>query len=128
MSALVLDTGALLAVDRGERAVAAMLRVAERDGLDLRSSGVVVAEAWRDPGGRQANLARLLKAIEVKAVDQRLGRQAGVLLGRSGLSDAVDATLVAIAGTGDRILTSDPRDIGRLVSASGRSIVVVPCR
>lgn len=127
MSALVLDTGALVAVDRGNRAVAAMLRVAEREGLALRSTGVVIAEAWRDSGGRQANLARLLKAVEVKAVDQRLGQQAGALLGKSGSSDAVDATVVAISATGDRILTSDPRDVGTLVSASGRSIVVVRC-
>ncbi len=127
MSALVLDTGALLAVDRGDRAMAARLRVAERSGLELRSTGVVVAEVWRDSGGRQANLARLLKAIEVRPVDQRLGRQAGVLLGKAGLSDVADATVVAVAATGDRVLTSDPRDVGKLVFASGRSIVVVPC-
>ncbi len=127
MSALVLDTGALVAVDRDDRAMAARLRVAERNGLELRSTGVVVAEAWRDSGGRQANLARLLRAVEVKAVDQRLGQQAGVLLGKTGLSDAADATVVAVAATGDRVLTSDPRDVGKLVFASGRSIVVVPC-
>jgi hypothetical protein len=82
MSALVLDAGAFVAVDRGERAMAARLRVAHRAGLDLRSTGVVVTQVWRDPVGRQANLARLLKAVDVKAVDERLGREAGVLLGR----------------------------------------------
>jgi hypothetical protein len=60
-------------------------------------------------------------------VDQRLGQQAGVLLGRSGVSDAVDGTVVATATTGDRILTSDPNDIRQLVSASRRSILVVAC-
>ena len=96
-------------------------------GLALRSTGVVVAEVWRDAGGRQANLARLLKAVDVRAVNQRLGQDAGVLLGRAGVTDAADATVVAIAATGDRVLTSDPADIRRLAAASGRSIQVVPC-
>jgi len=43
------------------------------------------------------------------------------------VSDAVDATVVAVASTGDRVLTSDPTDIRKLVSASRRSVVVVPC-
>lgn len=127
MSALVLDTGALVAIDRGERSMLTRLKVAERMGLELRSTGVVVAEAWRDPCGRQANLARLLKSVNVFAVDQRLGRRAGELLGRSGVRDAVDATVVAISATGDSVVTSDPVDIGRLVAASGRAIRVVPC-
>ena len=127
MSALVLDAGAFVAVDRGDRAMAAKLRVAERSGLALRSTGVVVAEVWRDAGGRQANLARLLKAVDVRAVDQRLGREAGVLLGRAGMTNAVDATVVAVAATGDHVVTSDPLDIRRLASASSRSIRVVAC-
>jgi len=127
MSALILDTGALVAVDRGDRAMAARLRVAERSGLGLQSTGAVIAEVWRDAAGRQANLARLLKSVDVRAVDRQLGKEAGVLLGKSGVSDAVDATVVAVARTGDRVLTSDPADIQKLVSASGRSVLVLPC-
>jgi hypothetical protein len=127
MSALVLDAGAFVAVDRGDRAAAAKLRIAERSGLELRSTGVVVAEVWRDERGRQANLARLLKAVDIRAVDERLGKDAGVLLGKSGLTDAADASIVAIAATGDRVLTSDPVDLGKLVTTSRRSITVVSC-
>ncbi len=127
MSALILDIGALVAVDRGDRAMAARLRVAERSGLGLRSTGAVIAEAWRDAAGRQANLARVLKSVDVRAVDRQLGKEAGVLLGKSGVKGAVDATVVAVAKTGDRILTSDPADIQKLVSSSRRSILVVPC-
>lgn len=127
MSALVLDAGALIAVDRGDRAMVARLRVAEREGLELRSTGVVVTQVWRDPSGRQATLARLLKAVDIKAVDDRLGREAGVLLGRAGTQDAVDASVVAVSATGDRIATSDAEDIRRLVIASERSIIVVAC-
>jgi predicted nucleic acid-binding protein len=127
VSALVLDTGALVAVDRGDRAMAARLRIAERSGLELHSTGVVVAEVWRDRRGRQANLARLLKAVDIHAVDERLGKEAGLLLGKSGVTDAADATVVAIAASGDCVLTSDPVDLGKLVSASRRVILVVPC-
>jgi hypothetical protein len=127
VSALVLDAGAFVAVDRSDRATLARLRVAQRSGLELRSTGAVVAEVWRDPKGRQANLARLLKSVDVRAVDERLGREAGVLLHRAGVNDPVDATVVATASTGDRILTSDPLDIRKLISASRRSILVVAC-
>jgi hypothetical protein len=127
MAALVLDTGALIAADRDDRALVAKLRVAQGGGLELRTTGVVIAEAWRDEGGRQANMARLLRSIDVRPVDDHLGRQAGALLAKSGTSDAADATIVAAAATGDRIITSDPQDIGRLVSAARRAIHVVRC-
>lgn len=127
MTALVLDTGALVAVDRGERRIAAKLRVAQQSGMDLRSTGVVIAEVWRDGRGRQASLARLLKSVDVRPVDRRLGQDAGTLLGQAQAKDAADATVVAVASTGDRILTSDPRDIRRLVAASRRAIHVVAC-
>jgi len=127
VSALVLDAGAFVAVDRGDRAMIARLRAAQQAGLELRSTGVVITQVWRDPVGRQANLARLLKSLDIKAVDEPLGRDAGVLLGRAGMTDAVDASVVAVSAAGDRVLTSDAGDIRPLVAASGRSILVVPC-
>jgi hypothetical protein len=127
MPALVLDAGALIAADRDDRELLAKLRVAERNGLDLRTNGAVIAETWRDDGGRQARLARLLKAVDVVAVDEALGRRAGALLGRSRTSDSVDATVVTTAATGDHVLTSDVRDIRKLVTASRRAIYVVAC-
>lgn len=123
----MLDAGAFVAVERGNRATVASLRVAQHAGLELRSTGVVIAQVWRDPAGRQAVLARLLKSVDVRAVDDQLGRAAGVLLGQAGAKDAVDASVVAVSATGDRILTGDAGDIRTLVAASGRSILVVPC-
>ncbi len=127
MSALVLDAGAFVAVDRADRAMVARLRMAQQAGLELRSTGVVITQVWRDPAGRQANLARLLKSVDVKAIDEHLGRAGGVLLGIAGTKDPADASVVAVSAAGDRILTSDASDIGPLVAASGRSIHVVPC-
>ncbi len=45
------------AIDRRDRAVAAMLRVAQLARLPVRTSAAVVGQVWRD-GARQANLAR----------------------------------------------------------------------
>ena len=127
MTALVLDAGALVAVDRGDRPMIARLAVAQQHGLELRSNTMVVAQVWRDRQGRQASLARLLRAVDVRAISHEDGRQAGDLLGQAGTTDPVDATVVLLARPGDRILTSDPDDLTRLASAAGNSAVIVAC-
>jgi hypothetical protein len=127
VTALILDAGALLAVDRGDRAMIARLQVVQRAGLELRSNAMAVAQVWRDPRGRQVNLARLLRAVDVRAVSPRDGREAGVLLADAGTADAIDATVVLLATPGDRILTSDPRDLAPLAEAAGNRAVIVGC-
>ncbi len=127
MSALVLDAGALVAVDRDDRATIARLRVAEKDGLELRSNAMVVAQVWRDRLGCQANLARLLRAVDVRPVRHEDGRAAGVLLAAAGTADAIDATVVLLAAPGDRILTSDSDDLGRLAAATAHRPAIIPC-
>jgi hypothetical protein len=124
---LVLDAGALIAVDRDDRAMVARLRVAERHGMELRSNAMVVAQVWRDRHGRQARLAQLLRAVDVRAVDHQTGRDAGVLLAAAGTSDPIDATVVLLAETGDRMLTGDPDDLSLLVRAAGSRAAVVAC-
>ncbi|MFN8638499.1 MAG: twitching motility protein PilT [Dehalococcoidia bacterium] len=127
MAAIVLDAGALIAVERADLGVAERLRIALTDGLVLRTPAIVLAQVWRDPRGRQARLARAIAGIDVVPVDEALGRRAGVLLGRAGTSDAIDATVVSLAEHGDIILTSGPADIARLVEAAGRRMRVVAC-
>jgi hypothetical protein len=127
VSALILDAGALSAVDRDDRSVIARLRVAQRSGLDLRSNAMVVAQVWRDRRGRQVNLARLLRAVDVRSVSARDGRAAGALLGDAGMSDAVDATVVLLAEPGDRIMTGDPPDITRLADAARSRAIIISC-
>jgi hypothetical protein len=127
VSALILDAGALVAVDRDDRAMVARLRAAQQHGLELRTNAMVVAQVWRDRHGRQVNLARLLQAVDVRAVSQRDGRDAGILQATAGTSGAINATVVLLASAGDRILTSDPADIGRLAVAADRRAVIVTC-
>jgi hypothetical protein len=127
VSALVLDAGALVAADRDDRTTMARLRAAQRHGLELRSNAMVVAQVWRDDRGRQASLARLIRAIDVRPVTPDDGRAAGVVLGVAGSADAIDATVVLLAGPGDRILTSDPGDFDRLAAAAGNRPVIITC-
>jgi hypothetical protein len=127
MSALILDAGALVAVDRDDRAMIARLRASQRHGLELRTNAMVVAQVWRDRHGLQVNLSRLFRAVDVRAVSQQDGRDAGVLQAAAGTADAIDATVVLLAAPGDRILTGDPGDIGLLAAAAETRAVVVPC-
>jgi hypothetical protein len=127
VSALILDAGALVGVDRNDRAVLARLAAAQRNGLELRTSPMVVAQVWRDRQGRQANLARLLQSVDVRPVRDQDGREAGALLGQTGTADPIDATVVLLANPGDRILTSDPDGLTRLVEAAKCGAVVVAC-
>lgn len=116
-----------MAVDRGDRAMLARLRAARQNGLVLRSNAMVVAQVWRDRHGRQVSLARLLRAVDVRVVSQQDGREAGELMGEAGTTDAIGATVVLLADSGDRILTSDPGDLWRLASAAGKSPLIVSC-
>jgi hypothetical protein len=123
---LLLDAGAFLAVERGDRDVVALVkreRLAQRAPL---SHGGVVAQVWRGGSGPQAELARLLAGVDVKALDQDLGKKAGVLLGLSRTADAVDAALVCLAADGDDILTSDTGGLRALAEAAGLHVDLVP--
>ena len=127
MSALVLDAGAFIAVDRNDRSMIARLRVAQLHGHELRTSAIVIAQVWRSPGGQQVGIAGLLRAVDVRPVDERMARDAGALLAKARTDDPIDATVVLVARSGDRVVTSDPEDIGRLASSSGKRLAMVPC-
>jgi predicted nucleic acid-binding protein len=121
---LILDAGALIAVERGDRAVVAMLKAERRAGRVPATHGGIVGQVWRG-GARQALLARLLDAVEVVPLDDARGRRAGALLGRSGSHDVVDAALALLAADGDLILTSDTGDLVSLVEATGTHVELI---
>jgi predicted nucleic acid-binding protein len=116
--ALLLDAGALIAADKGDRKVGARLSVAQKERLPVRTGATALAQVWRD-GSRQANLARLLAGIDVLPLDRSDARTVGELLGATGTTDVVDAHLAVLAEPGDRILTSDPGDMERLLRERG---------
>jgi hypothetical protein len=127
VSSLVLDAGAFIAVDRDDRTMLARLRAAQRHGVELRTNANVVGQVWRDPSVRQVNLARLLRAVDVRPIDEQAGRNAGELLGRAGMHDVIDATLLLVARAGDRIVTGDPEDIRQLASVAQLRVAIVAC-
>ncbi|MGF1662422.1 MAG: type II toxin-antitoxin system VapC family toxin [Kineosporiaceae bacterium] len=120
---VVLDAGALVAVDRGARESGYLVALARREPGIAVTVAPVVTQVWRD-GARQARLARFLSLVDVRPVDEDTARRAGGLLAAAGTSDAVDALLVDAAGPGDTIVTGDGDDIERLVRASGRPVTV----
>ncbi len=122
---LVLDSGALIALEKNDRVMWRRLKAALLANSVPVSHGGIVGQAWRGGGARQALLARALDGIDVRPVGEKLGRAAGALLARAGSADVIDAALVLLADDGDDIVTSDPEDIEPLAAHLGRHVELV---
>lgn len=125
VTGLTLDTGALLALERGDARVRALLRRASEAGAALDVPAGVVAQAWRG-GPRQARVARLLgdPSVRVPPLEDVTARAVGLLCGRSGHSDIVDVHVALHAREqGQTVVTSDPDDL-RAIDPSLRMVVV----
>jgi predicted nucleic acid-binding protein len=124
MSAVVYDAAVLVAADRNERRAWAEHKVRLELGVLPFVPAPVVAQVSRSP--QQAQLRRFLTGCVIVPLGESEAHEAGRLLGRTGMTDVVDAVVVTTALRQEAvILTSDPNDIDRLVRASGREIVVV---
>lgn len=110
----VLDAGALIAIDKRDRRVGAMLRVLQRDGVPLRTSAAAVAQVWRD-GRRQANLARVLPGVDIATLDDVTAKRVGELLRDSASTDLVDAHVALLVPPDATVLTSDEEDLKALL-------------
>lgn len=118
---VVLDAGALIAVDRSDRR---MIRLLELAG-DIHVPAGALAQAWRNPA-RQVRLARLVSSdgVVIHPLDAATARAAGQLCGATSTSDVVDASVVLLARVVDGVtLTSEPDDLRRI----DRGIALVPC-
>lgn len=116
MTGVSLDAGALIAVERGDPAVRALLRQAEQRGLEIHVVPEVVAQVWRG-GPRQARLGALLAArgVDTPAYDVHAAREVGRLCAATGRHDVVDAHMVWHARVrGHLVVTSDPDDLRAL--------------
>jgi hypothetical protein len=113
VAGLTVDAGGLLALERGDARVRALLRRARDADLPIAVPAGVVAQAWRG-GPRQSRVARLLAdpAACVPALDELTARAVGLLCGLSGHSDVVDVH-VALYARQERhaVITSDVRDL-----------------
>ncbi len=116
MAGVTLDAGALIAIERGDRRLQALLDEAHAAGADLAVPAGAVAQAWRD-GSRQARLARFLKLAMVSVVplDEPEARAAGALCGRTGTVDVIGASVVICARARNHaVVSSDPDDLAAL--------------
>ncbi len=113
---LSLDTGALIALERGDKFVRQLLRSALSEGVAVHVVCEVVAQAWRG-GSRQVVLARFLNLPEIvfPVMDLPMARAVGEVSGRSGHADVVDIHVVVEAQLhGHQVVTSDPDDLRRV--------------
>jgi len=117
---IVLDAGALIALDRGDKRMIALLHRALVQGRAFRVPAGVVGQAWRD-GRVQVTLGRFLRSEEVTIVplDDQLARSCEELCAATNSPDVIDASVVIIAKERrDPIVTSDPNDLRRLDPAA----------
>ncbi len=123
---LILDSGAVIALSRGDQRARAFVDRALETGAELFVPAVVVAETVRGDGPRDAPVNRVLSAVDsFLAADESTGRTAGRLMGQTRSSETIDALVVAgvLELSGGRILTGDPDDLKLLARrAAGVSV------
>ena len=129
MAVLVLDTGALIALDRGDREFWTDFRRAVSSSTNIKVPVGALAQAWRG-GSRQARLARALRACEEVPLDGPTARELGTLCGRTGTDDVIDASVAVTAARAlpfgpVAILTSDRDDIAPLLATLSAPATII---
>ena len=116
---LVLDAGALRALENHHVALAVALGTAHERDVPIRIPAIALAQVWRG-GPRSAPLARLLRQpANVVSVDERTARQLGEFIATLRLpkdvrADVVDAHVALLTrATRSLVWTSDPKDMLR---------------
>jgi predicted nucleic acid-binding protein len=113
------DTGALLAAERNDRRMWALHAGFLAEEVVPTVPAPVLAQAWRG-GAKQASLSRLLALCAVEPMSEELAREIGRLASRSRHDDVVDLAVVEGAlRRRDAVVTSDPKDIRRILAALG---------
>ena len=116
MSGFTFDAGGLIALDRNDRRVIALLVRTNELGMRVTVPATALAQALRNPA-RQARLSRLIRQVSTDLVPLN-GPDAtavGLLLAETGTADIADAHVVICAQrAGQVVVTSDPRDIQRI--------------
>jgi predicted nucleic acid-binding protein len=115
----VLDSGALIAFERADARMRALLREALHTGTRVIIPAAVLGQVWRDPA-RQVALGAISRAstTTVVSLDHVLAEAVGVLCGKRKTADVVDASVVLTARRENApIVTSDIDDLRHLDKA-----------
>jgi predicted nucleic acid-binding protein len=116
VSGLTFDAGGLIALDRNNRRVLALIARAAERGMRITIPASALAQAIRNPA-RQARLCRLMRqaGTDLIALDGPDATAAGLLLARTGTADIVDAHVVVCAQrAGQTVVTSDVGDLRKI--------------
>lgn len=121
---LVLDAGALIALERGDRRVRALVKKGGFAGQVVVPT-TVLAQVWRG-GPRSAYLAMLIDASDVDSLGESRAKEVGIRLGVRHATDIADAHVVCCASERHAaVATSDPEDLARLAETGG-SLSLIP--
>ncbi len=115
---LVLDSGALISLSRGNVQTRSRVEAARRNQASIVVPVVAVAETHRGSGPREATLHLALARLDPpRPLVDSTARLAGVLLAESGSSSTIDALVVAeaIELAPSVVLTSDPDDLRQIL-------------
>jgi len=116
VSGITFDAGGLIALDRNDRRVLALVARASERGMRITIPATALAQAMRNPA-RQARLSRLIRqaSTDLVALDGPDATAVGLLLARSGTADVADAHVVLCAQrAGQTVVTSDAADLTRI--------------
>ena len=125
MSGLTLDAGGLIALDRNDRRVIALVERTRERRMRITIPATALAQAMRNPA-RQARLSRLVRqaCTDLIALDGPDATAVGLLLARTATADIADAHVAVCALRADQpVVTSDPGDIKRI--APGLRLIAV---
>jgi len=127
MIGIVLDAGALIALERDDRSIWAALKLAVAQGSEVIVPSTALAQVWRGTGA-QAQLTKALQFCIIATFDP-VARNVGELCGRSKTNDICDAHVALIASRhGEFLYTSDVPDMRRLLATCGdRRPAIVRC-
>lgn len=116
MSGVTFDAGGLIALDRNDRRVLALIARAAERGMRITIPATALAQAIRNPA-RQARLSRLIRqaGTDLVALNGPDARAVGLLLARTATADVVDAHVVVCARRAEQVVvTSDAADLRRI--------------
>jgi hypothetical protein len=116
LSGITLDAGGLIAIDRDNRDVLALVSRATQRGFRITVPATALAQAIRNPS-RQARLSRLIRdpRTDVIPLDATDATAVGLLIARGATSDIVDAHVVICARRAKQpIITSEAGDLQRI--------------
>ena len=116
MSGITFDAGGLIALDRNDRKVLALLARTAEQGMRITIPATALAQVLRNPA-RQSRLSRLIRqsGTDLIPLDGRDATAVGLLLARTGTPDIADAHVVVCAERASQaVVTSDARDLRRL--------------